>query len=274
MLKKRTNPLIRFGAWDVVDAGDAKAKRTPLMTTTTTTTRRKRKDGTTTLTTKETTKKKNNNVVDDALTRFVVDFREVHTFAPDVLPECERRTEVLERLETTRAKAEKTPSVVVQRFKIDMTAKTGVVDNDDDAIEEDVEKAVKMAVGLSTREDENEDEDEASCEVRVLETSEGAVASSSSPKDMDELLLSWTFEKVGNPFRAYRLKTTTRMTTKTRRTPQRRRREYECYRDEERRRGFRRQHRKTDLETSLKSLHPFAISIRRLSNDSVKTTCL
>ena len=155
MLKKRTNPLIRFGAWDVVDAGDAKAKRTPLMTTTTTTTRRKRKDGTTTLTTKETTKKKNNNVVDDALTRFVDDFREVHTLAPEVLPECERRTEVLERLETTRAKAEKTPSVVVQRFKIDMTAKTGVVDNDDDAIEEDVEKAVKMAVGLSTRVDEN-----------------------------------------------------------------------------------------------------------------------
>merc|ERR1712225_116718 len=115
MLAKRTNPLIRMGAWDVVDAGDAKAKKR-------TVTRkrnfgREEDDGTTT--TKETTtkeeKKKKKNVF-DALTRFVDDFREVHTLAPEVLPECERRTAVLERLETTRAKAEKTPSVVVQRF--------------------------------------------------------------------------------------------------------------------------------------------------------------
>merc|ERR1712072_750331 len=172
MLAKRTNPLIRMGAWDVVDAGDAKAKRT---------TRRRRngqeEDG---MTRRKETLTKKKEKKDDALTRFLDDFREVHTLAPEVLPECERRTAVLERLETTRAKAEKTPSVVVQRFKIDMTAKTGMVDNDDDAIEEDVEKAVKMAVGLSTREDENEDEDEALCEVHVLETSEGAVASSSS----------------------------------------------------------------------------------------------
>ena len=254
MLAKRTNPLIRFGAWDVVDAGDAKAKRT--------TTRRKRKDGTTKETKEE--KKKNNDV--DALTRFVDDFREVHTLAPEVLPECERRTAVLERLETTRAKAEKTPSVVVQRFKIDMTAKTGVVDNDDDAIEEDVEKAVKMAVGLSTREDENEDEDEASCEVRVLETSEGAVASSSSSKDMDGIIVVVDFRESRESISSVSFenddedddenKTYSSRDAAANTNATATKKEEEVFEG-----GI----VKPDLETSLKSLHPFAISIRRLS---------
>merc|ERR1711935_928278 len=142
--------LTRNGAWEILDALDAREK------------------------------KKKNNKKKDALMRFLEDFRAVHTLAREVLPECETKTATLERVENPifLAKAEKKPSVYVQRFKIDTTITTGMVDNDDDAIEEEVERAVRKAVGLSAKE-EDEDEDEAPCEVRVLETSEGVVASSS-----------------------------------------------------------------------------------------------
>ena len=63
----------------------------------------------------------------------------------------------------------------MQRFKIDTTITTGMVENDDDAIEEEVEKRREYKLGWRTQEDE--DEDEAPCG-RVLETSEGVVASS------------------------------------------------------------------------------------------------
>ena len=81
---------------------------------------------------------------------------------------------------------------------------------------------------------------------------------------MDGIIVVVDFRESRNPFRAYRLKTTTRMTTKTRRTPQDATLEYECYREEEEE-VFEGGIVKPDLETYLKSLHPFAISIRRLS---------
>ena len=125
----REEMLTRNGAWEILDALDAREK-------------------------KKNKKKK------DALMRFLEDFRAVHTLAREVLPECETKTATLERVENPAflAKAEKKPSIVVQRFKIDTTTTTGMVDNDDDAIEEEVERAVRKAVGLSVlREDEDED---------------------------------------------------------------------------------------------------------------------
>ena len=161
----REEMLTRNGAWEILDALDAREK-------------------------KKGKKKK------DALMRFLEDFRAVHTLAREVLPECETKTATLERVENPifLAKAEKKPSVYVQRFKIDTTITTGMVDNDDDAIEEEVERAVRKAVGLSAKEEE-EEEDEAPCEVRVLETSEGVVASSS----MDAVIVVVDFrEKEGS----------------------------------------------------------------------------
>ena len=216
--------LTRNGAWEILDALDAREK-------------------------KKGKKKK------DALVRFLEDFRAVHTLAREVLPECETKTATLERVENPifLAKAEKKPSVYVQRFKIDTTTTTGMVDNDDDAIEEEVERAVRKAVGLSAEEEE-EEEDEAPCEVRVLETSEGVVASSS----MDAVIVVVDFrEKEGSvPSVSFGSDDD----------------EEEYEEDNEKTKSTIKKEElfeggivKPDLETSLKELHPFAISIRQLS---------
>ena len=216
--------LTRNGAWEILDALDAREK-------------------------KKGKKKK------DALVRFLEDFRAVHTLAREVLPECETKTATLERVENPifLAKAEKKPSVYVQRFKIDTTTTTGMVDNDDDAIEEEVERAVRKAVGLSAKEEE-EEEDEAPCEVRVLETSEGVVASSS----MDAVIVVVDFrEKEGSvPSVSFGSDDD----------------EEEYEEDNEKTTSTIKKEElfeggivKPDLETSLKELHPFAISIRQLS---------
>ena len=216
--------LTRNGAWEILDALDAREK-------------------------KKGKKKK------DALMRFLEDFRAVHTLAREVLPECETKTATLERVENPifLAKAEKKPSVYVQRFKIDTTITTGMVDNDDDAIEEEVERAVRKAVGLSAKEEE-EEEDEAPCEVRVLETSEGVVASSS----MDAVIVVVDFrEKEGSvPSVSFGSDD-----------------DEEEYEEDNKKTNstikkeelFEGGIVKPDLETSLKELHPFAISIRQLS---------
>ena len=220
----REEMLTRNGAWEILDALDAREK-------------------------KKGKKKK------DPLMRFLEDFRAVHTLAREVLPECETKTATLERVENPifLAKAEKKPSVYVQRFKIDTTITTGMVDNDDDAIEEEVERAVRKAVGLSANE-EDEDEDEAPCEVRVLETSEGVVASSS----MDAVIVVVDFrEKEGSvPSVSFGSDD-----------------DEEEYEEENKKTNstlkkeelFEGGIVKPDLETSLKELHPFAISIRQLS---------
>ncbi|CAL6430706.1 unnamed protein product [Bathycoccus prasinos] len=213
--------LTRNGAWEILDALDAREK-------------------------KKGKKKK------DALVRFLEDFRAVHTLAREVLPECETKTATLERVENPifLAKAEKKPSVYVQRFKIDTTTTTGMVDNDDDAIEEEVERAVRKAVGLSAEEEE-EEEDEAPCEVRVLETSEGVVASSS----MDAVIVVVDFrEKEGSvPSVSFGSDDDEE--------------EYEEDNKEKVKKEelFEGGIVEPDLETSLKELHPFAISIRQLS---------
>ena len=224
----REEMLTRNGAWEILDALDAREKK------------------------KKGKKKK------DALLRFLQDFRAVHTLAREVLPECETKNATLERVENPvfLAKAEKKPRVYVQRFKIDTTTTTGMVDNDDDAIEEEVERAVRKAVGLSAREDE--DEDEAPCEVRVLETSEGVVASSS----MDAVIVVVDFrEKEGSvPSVSFGSD------------------DDDDEEDEEKNGEDKKTNStikkedlfeggivKPDLETSLKELHPFAISIRQLS---------
>ena len=220
----REEMLTRNGAWEILDALDAREK-------------------------KKGKKKK------DALMRFLEDFRAVHTLAREVLPECETKTATLERVENPifLAKAEKKPSVYVQRFKIDTTITTGMVDNDDDAIEEEVERAVRKAVGLSAKEEE-EEEDEAPCEVRVLETSEGVVASSS----MDAVIVVVDFrEKEGSvPSVSFGSDD-----------------DEEEYEEDNKKTNstikkeelFEGGIVKPDLETSLKELHPFAISIRQLS---------
>ena len=224
----REEMLTRNGAWEILDALDAREK----------------KKG----------KKKN-----DPLVRFLEDFRAVHTLAREVLPECETKTATLERVENPifLAKAEKKPSVYVQRFKIDTTITTGMVDNDDDAIEEEVERAVRKAVGLSANE-EDEDEDEAPCEVRVLETSEGVVASSS----MDAVIVVVDFrEKDGSvPSVSFGSDDDNDEEEDEDKNGEDKKTTITIKKD-----LFEGGIVKPDLETSLKELHPFAISIRQLS---------
>jgi hypothetical protein len=229
----REEMLTRNGAWEILDALDAREK-------------------------KKNKKKK------DALMRFLEDFRAVHTLAREVLPECETKNATLERVENPAflAKAEKKPSIVVQRFKIDTTTTTGMVDNDDDAIEEEVERAVRKAVGLSVlREDEDEDEDEAPCEVRVLETSEGVVASSSS---MDAVIVVVDFrEKDGSvPSVSFGSDDDDDEEEDEEKNGEDNKKTNSTIKKED---LFEGGIVKPDLETSLKELHPFAISIRQLS---------
>ena len=225
----REEMLTRNGAWEILDALDAREK----------------KKG----------KKKN-----DPLVRFLEDFRAVHTLAREVLPECETKTATLERVENPifLAKAEKKPSVYVQRFKIDTTITTGMVDNDDDAIEEEVERAVRKAVGLSANE-EDEDEDEAPCEVRVLETSEGVVASSS----MDAVIVVVDFrEKDGSvPSVSFGSDDDDDEEEDEDKNGEDKKTTITIKKEDLFEGGI----VKPDLETSLKELHPFAISIRQLS---------
>ena len=237
MRERRQKPtreeiLTRNGAWEILDALDAREK-------------------------KKGKKKK------DALMRFLEDFRAVHTLAREVLPECETKTATLERVENPifLAKAEKKPSVVVQRFKIDTTITTGMVDNDDDAIEEEVERAVRKAVGLSAKEEEDEDEDEAPCEVRVLETSEGVVASSLS---MDAVIVVVDFrEKDGSvPSVSFGSDDDDEEEEDEDKNGEDNKKTNSTIKKED---LFEGGIVKPDLETSLKELHPFAISIRQLS---------
>jgi len=84
----REEMLTRNGAWEILDALDAREK-------------------------KKGKKKK------DALVRFLEDFRAVHTLAREVLPECETKTATLERVENPifLAKAEKNQACMCNDLK-------------------------------------------------------------------------------------------------------------------------------------------------------------
>jgi len=258
--------VTRMGAWEILDGLDSKEKKK-----------------------KKRTKKDGRRERKDALSRFLDDAKAVATLAPEVLPDTEERKRFVETLgEGVIPTAEKKPNVYVQRFKIDTIGTTGMVDNDEDAIEEEVEKAVRTAVGLSNggggdddedeEEGEDSDDDEASCEVRVLQTSEGVVAPlsfSSSAEDMDAIIVVVDFrekeesvpsvsfqsddeederDETETNDAARAAATTTTATTITAGAKKNKTEEV-----------FEGGIVKPDLETSLKSLHPFAISIRRLS---------
>ena len=258
--------VTRMGAWEILDSVDSKEKK------------------------KKKQKKHGRRERKDALSRFLDDAKAVATLAPEVLPDTEERKRIVETLaEGVIPTAEKKPNVYVQRFKIDTIGTTGMVDNDEDAIEEEVEKAVRTAVGLSNGgggdeeeeegedSDDDDDDDEASCEVRVLQTSEGVVAPlsfSSSAEDMDAIIVVVDFREKEESVPsvsfqsddeederdetetndAARAAATT--TTATIAAGAKKNKEEEAFEG-----GI----VKPDLETSLKSLHPFAISIRRLS---------
>ena len=255
--------VTRMGAWEILDSLDSKEKK------------------------KKKQKKHGRRERKDALSRFLDDAKAVATLAPEVLPDTEERKRIVETLaEGVIPTAEKKPNVYVQRFKIDTIGTTGMVDNDEDAIEEEVEKAVRTAVGLSNgggddddeEEGEDSDDDEASCEVRVLQTSEGVVAPlsfSSSAEDMDAIIVVVDFREKEESIPSVSFQsddeederdetetndaaraaaTTTTATTITAGAKKNKTEE-----------AFEGGIVKPDLETSLKSLHPFAISIRRLS---------
>jgi len=220
--------LIRNGCFDIIDIIDDKNRKK----------NRKEKDN-------------------DALSRFLDDARAVCTLAPVVLPDSEQAKEIVNFVrDLTDSAHEKRTKIILQRFKIDMLQSKGIVDNDPDAVSEEVQKALMKEVACA---DLAEEDDLRSLDVTAFDTRHLPVTKS--------FMKSFVLEAADAVVVVidFREKDEGIVITETNDYDDDDYDDNEDDDDDDKNTDQGGGIVKPDLKTSIKSLHPFANSVRKLS---------